>query len=101
MGGSHIQWLIQERLLLESPSETLDKLYGKDTQSIIESADGKEKMLLTEKQVQGFSDTLEIPALAIELERAIWQVENALKEKELEKKAKDAKSQEASKEKDQ
>ena len=100
MGGRHIQWLVQNRLLLEAPSESLDKVYGKDAQSIIESDSGKEKMLITQKQVQDISDTLDIPALGIELERAIWQVENAIKEKEAQEgKAKDAttKSQEASK----
>lgn len=35
-------------------------------------------MLLTQKEVQTFSDTLDIPALEIELERAIWQVEQKL-----------------------
>lgn len=35
-------------------------------------------MLLTQKEVQTFSDTLDIPALEIELERAIWQVEQNL-----------------------
>ena len=32
-------------------------------------------------QAAGF-DTLEIPALTVELERAIWQVENKLKKEE-------------------
>lgn len=77
----------------------MDELYGKDAQSIIDSDNSKEKMLLTQKQVQSFSNTLEMPALAIELERAIWQVENAIKDKESQdKKANDTtKSQEASK----
>ena len=35
-------------------------------------------MLLTQKEVQTFSDTLDMPALEVELERAIWQVENAV-----------------------
>ena len=39
-------------------------------------------MLLTQAQVQRVSDTLEIPALTVELERAIWQVENKLKKEE-------------------
>ena len=35
-------------------------------------------MLLTQKEVQTFSDTLDMPALEVELERAIWQVEHAV-----------------------
>lgn len=35
-------------------------------------------MLITQKQIQDFSETLDLPAVEIELERAIWQVERAL-----------------------
>lgn len=68
----------------------MDKLYGEDAPSLDDSSSGKEKMLLTEKQVQAFCNTLEIPTLAIELERAIWQVENSIKAKESMEKTKDA-----------
>lgn len=81
-GGRHIQWLIKNRLLQETPSEQLDKLYDDSVPAIEDSKDGKEQMLLTEDQVQRVSDTLEIPALTVELERAIWQVKNKLKEEE-------------------
>jgi hypothetical protein len=90
MGGKHIQWLIKHRLLVEAPSETVDGLYGEDAPSLDDSSDGKEKMLLSQKQVQGFCKSLEVPALAIELERAIWQVENAIKGKESTETTKDA-----------
>ncbi|KAK0391191.1 hypothetical protein NLU13_0692 [Sarocladium strictum] len=86
----HIQWLLEHKLLQPSPSETLDKLYGcKEGQSphppvvIGEGGEAaKEKMLLTEEQARGFSETLELPALALELERAIWQVEEAIKKED-------------------
>lgn len=89
-GGKHIQWLIDQKLLQPSPSETLDKLYGcKEGQQALPPTTvaggeegAKEKMLLTEKQARGFSETLEMPALALELERAIWQVEEAIKKDE-------------------
>lgn len=81
-GGKHIQWLIKNRLLQETPSEQLDKLYDDGGPSIENTKEDKEQMLLTEDQVQRFSDTLEIPALTVELERAIWQVKNKLKEEE-------------------
>lgn len=82
-GGRHIQWLIKNRLLQETPSEQLDKLYEDGGHLIEEAEDGKEQMLLTQAQVQRVSDTLEIPALTVELERAIWQVENKLKKEEV------------------
>lgn len=81
-GGRHIQWLIKNRLLQESPSEQLDKLYENNKPLTEDTKDEKEQMLLTQDQVQRFSDTLEIPALTVEMERAIWQVETKLKEEE-------------------
>lgn len=83
-GGKHIQWLSEHKLLQPSPSDTLDKLYGvKDQQAslpltVSEEEGAKEKMLLTEEQARAFSEKLEMPALALELERAIWQVEEAI-----------------------
>lgn len=87
-GGRHIKWLIDRKLLQPSPSETLDKLYGcEEGQALThgiagEEKEGKEEMLLTEKQARSFSDELEMPSLALELERAIWQVEEAIKKDE-------------------
>ena len=86
-GGKHIQWLSEHKLLQPSPSETLDKLYGHEegqhlalASAVVDGEnDAKEKMLLTEKQARAFSETLEMPALALELERAVWQVEEAIK----------------------
>jgi hypothetical protein len=77
-GGKHVQWLSEKKLLLPSPSESLDKLYEADAVAI--DTTGEERMLLTEKQVRSFSDTLEIPALETELERAMRQVERSIKE---------------------
>lgn len=76
-GGKHVEWLGQNKLLVPSPSETLDELYSTDG-PLVEEDSGKEQMLLTQKQVRNFSKTLDIPALEIEMERAIWQVETAL-----------------------
>ncbi|KAM0258119.1 hypothetical protein ACHAQJ_004025 [Trichoderma viride] len=81
-GGKHIQWLLQNKLLQLSPSKALDQLYLKDGQAPIEEMSGKEQMLVTQKQIQDFSETLDLPAVEIELERAIWQVERALGKEE-------------------
>lgn len=39
-------------------------------------------MLITQKQIRDFSETLNLPTVEIELERAIWQVERALEKGE-------------------
>lgn len=86
MGGKHVEWLSQNKLLVPSPSETLDQLYTTDAPAVDGDA-SKEQMLLTQKQIQSFSKTLDIPALEIELERAIWQVENGIRKREEKEKA--------------
>ncbi|KAF5008363.1 hypothetical protein FDECE_5347 [Fusarium decemcellulare] len=78
-GGKHIQWLLENKLLHSSPSKTLDQLYALHAPPA-EEPDNKERTLLTQKEVQTFSDTLNMPALEVELERAIWQVEQSLKD---------------------
>jgi hypothetical protein len=87
-GGKHIQWLSEHKLLQPSPSDTLDKLYGaKSSQASLpliasEEEGAKEQMLLTEEQARAFSEKLQMPALALELERAIWQVGEAIQKDE-------------------
>ncbi|KAH0496926.1 hypothetical protein TgHK011_004265 [Trichoderma gracile] len=77
-GGKHIQWLLQNKLLQLAPSKELDQLYTRDGQDPDFEPSGKEQMLITQKQIRDFSATLDLPAVEIELERAIWQVERAL-----------------------
>ncbi|KAL2691745.1 hypothetical protein Neosp_002134 [[Neocosmospora] mangrovei] len=78
-GGKHVQWLIENELLYSVPSKTLDDLYALHAPPA-EEPDNKERTLLTQKEVQTFSKTLDMPALEVELERAIWQVEQSLKD---------------------
>lgn len=78
-GGKHVQWLIDNELLYSVPSKTLDDLYALHAPPA-EEPDNKERTLLTQKEVQTFSKTLDMPALEVELERAIWQVEQSLKD---------------------
>ena len=77
---------MERKLLVPTPSAILDKLYSRNG-SPSPAADPavKEQMLLTQDQVRSVSKTLNIPALEIELERAIWQVEQALQKAEKEK----------------
>lgn len=79
VGGKHIQWLVENKLVMPSPSKDLDRLYaGGNAQSTVEEVDGKEHTLLSQKHVPVLAETVDIPALQIEMERAIWQVEKAL-----------------------
>lgn len=76
-GGKHVQWLVENKLLRLSPSDALDRLYTPAAAGTEPSA--REEMLLTQRQVRALSETLGIPALELELERAAWQVERALR----------------------
>ncbi|ODA76377.1 hypothetical protein RJ55_08223 [Drechmeria coniospora] len=81
-GGKHVQWLVENKLLRPSPSAMLDRLYAPKVTASSPPAEpsGKEELLLSQEQIRDFSDTLAVPALELELERAVWQVERALKE---------------------
>ncbi|KFA55511.1 hypothetical protein S40293_02034 [Stachybotrys chartarum IBT 40293] len=76
-GGKHAQWLLENNLILQSPSKEVDAVYTKPG-SVLEETDGKERMLLTQDHIPELARTLDIPALQLELERAIWQVERSL-----------------------
>ncbi|KAH6996296.1 mitochondrial K+-H+ exchange-related-domain-containing protein [Ilyonectria sp. MPI-CAGE-AT-0026] len=88
-GGKHIQWLLEKKLVKPAPSKILDELYATHAATPKEPQN-KEQTLLTQKEVQTFSSQLDIPALEIELERAIWQVEQSLKDPNQEETPKDA-----------
>ncbi|KAF5673568.1 hypothetical protein FHETE_3308 [Fusarium heterosporum] len=80
-GGNHLQWLLKNNLLRSAPCEKLDQLYALHAPPA-EEPDNKERTLLTQKEVQTFSETLDMPALEVELERAIWQVDHAVQDPE-------------------
>jgi hypothetical protein len=88
-GSRHLEFLLENRLISTKPSKVLDELYssGKgpfDAGSISGSANSsnsapEEKMLLHKSDGKRISEALGIPELNIELGRAVWQVEKALK----------------------
>jgi hypothetical protein len=80
-GGNHLQWLLEHKLLRSAPCEKLDQLYALHAPPA-EEPDNKERALLTQKEVQTFSETLDMPALEVELERAIWQVNHSVQDPE-------------------
>lgn len=94
-GSKHVEFLLNKNLIKAAPSKILDQLYAngklhfdgtleKPLEDLrLEEEDGKEKMLLHKSDGKVISAALELPELDIELDRAVWQVENALKSDEL------------------
>ncbi len=56
----------------------------------MEGPSAKERVLLTHEQIRSFSDTLAVPGLETELDRAVWQVEQDLEKEEKQQKEADA-----------
>lgn len=93
-GSKHLEFLLENRLITTKPSKILDELYATGKRpfdagpvSSTEESSGsaqEETMLLHKSDGKRISEALGIPELDIELDRAVWQVEKALKaEKEL------------------
>ncbi|KAK4189257.1 mitochondrial K+-H+ exchange-related-domain-containing protein [Podospora australis] len=103
-GGKHIQFLLKNQLLTLTPSPILDAVYATQKKpllstpepttttpsaEVVKLADGKaedpnpdgETMLLNQANGRKMTQALDLPQLEIELERAVWQVENAIQEK--------------------
>ncbi|KAI1488369.1 mitochondrial K+-H+ exchange-related-domain-containing protein [Biscogniauxia mediterranea] len=96
-GGKHIQFLVSNDLLAISPSKVLDTIYprlmsstpvptepttnigSKQSPPAASKPSQGERMLLTQENRRQLVTALEIPELEVELERAIWQVEAAIR----------------------
>jgi len=96
-GGKHIVFLLQNKLLSLTPSPILDEVYATQKRPLLTTAepttdtgasdinpsglpnpDG-ETMLLSQANGRRMTQALDLPELEVELERAIWQVETAIK----------------------
>lgn len=96
-GSKHLQFLLDNRMIKLSPSELLQTAYmeaamdvsieelDKEMDSIRSGSSVKpvpdekdERMLLSESSGQLIAEYLDVP-LAVEVERAVWQVKKALK----------------------
>jgi hypothetical protein len=101
-GSQHVAFLLEKSLIVAKPSQILDELYstGKqpfDAASISgaetlseKSSPLEEKMVLQKSNGNRIAGALEIPELDVELDRAVWQVEKALKaQQELKQEQKD------------
>jgi Mitochondrial K+-H+ exchange-related len=95
-GSKHIQFLLEHDLVNAKPSPMLDVLYSAGimrakrdntlTSVPIESDKGESKpretMVLHRWNSKVIAQALEVPELEVELDRAIWQVEGSLRERE-------------------
>jgi len=96
-----LQFLVDNGLVTPKPSKILDELYstGKlsfDTPSVsttekssMDSNYLEEKMILHKSDGKRIAEALELPELDMELDRAVWQVERALKTEKEKKEKKD------------
>ncbi|KAI1356578.1 mitochondrial K+-H+ exchange-related-domain-containing protein [Xylaria sp. FL0043] len=104
-GGKHLQWLLTNKFFTLSPSETMDAVFtrhlgssnlpGKSSHGESNPSDNssppQERLLLTQEAGRELAQALKVPELEVELERAIWQVETAMRKEEKER-AESAKS---------
>lgn len=100
-GSKHIQFLMDNNLVKTSPSAMLRMAYTEATMDkrlwdlsqelhtiSSETADkqvsgvNQEQMLLDRDSGELIANYLEIPELAVEIKRAVWQVERSLKAKQ-------------------
>lgn len=105
-GGKHIQFLVNNNLLALTPSPVVDQVYAEQKEPLpstpeptadsshqlvripgrpsspngAQNPDG-ETMLLSQANGKKMTQALDLPQLEVELERAIWQVEDAIKKR--------------------
>ena len=101
MGSQHLEFLLEKDLAKLTPSSILRSAYTKatsdaplrqlqdDVQKMNEQSQDAEtgepppeRMLLSKTSGKIIADQLEVPALEVEMERAIWQVERGMKTEE-------------------
>lgn len=95
-GSKHLVWIVENNLLEPKPSSSLEEVYSKlahgtpppfkvsaETPSPT-NVDLSEKMLLDDSSHTTLAQTLDIPELSAEIERAVRQVRKAIEsQKEL------------------
>ncbi|OAA68863.1 hypothetical protein ISF_03238 [Cordyceps fumosorosea ARSEF 2679] len=91
-GGKHVQWLLDNKLLVPAPSKALDLVYAQ-SRALVGGGkakvdpEAKEEILLTHAQIRTCTDALGIPELETELDRAVWQIEEEFRKEEQKKQA--------------
>ncbi|KAF3767384.1 hypothetical protein M406DRAFT_251988 [Cryphonectria parasitica EP155] len=107
-GGKHIQFLLKNRLLIHKPSPILDEVYLRQDPPLPSTPDPTvdpgvpknanpkmpqdaqpkgEMMLLDQSNGKKMTQALGLPQLEVELERAIWQVQQAIHKQNAERDA--------------
>ncbi|GKT85240.1 hypothetical protein Ct61P_03090 [Colletotrichum tofieldiae] len=85
-GGKHLRFLVDNKLLALSPSKLLNDIYtppGPERASAGQGENAKdETILLSQANGQRIAKALNVPELAVEIERAIWQVNHAKQAKQ-------------------
>lgn len=102
-GSKHIEFLLDNALIKAKPSKILNELYSSGKSPFDDAPpSGEEHMVLHHSNGKRIAEALGIDELNIELDRAVWQVEKALKAKkeaEDEKRKMDSASSDAEKRK--
>ncbi|KAH6717204.1 mitochondrial K+-H+ exchange-related-domain-containing protein [Leptodontidium sp. MPI-SDFR-AT-0119] len=106
-GAKHVEFLLDNKLVKATPSKILDDLYSNGKQpfdpalakgtakssTAKDGVDVEERMVLHKSNGKRIAEALKIPELDVELDRAVWQVEKALREKhELKEEQRDLKA---------
>lgn len=102
MGSQNLEFLLDKELIKPTPSTILREAYTQavssntsmgQLQEAVERTNGErqdtesgepppEQLLLSKTSGKIIADELEVPALEVEIERAIWQVERDMKTRE-------------------
>lgn len=84
-GSRHIQFLLKKNLINPIDSKILNEIYAEPVRRndawIKTSKETDDMMLLTKTTSREIANQLAVPELAVELERAVWQVWTALEKK--------------------
>lgn len=91
-GSDHLEFIVEHRLFSPNSPKQIEDLYDKiapdldysfvTRNQILEGSLPPEQVILTEGSHVQIAKTLQVPELSGEVERAVWQVENALKKDE-------------------
>lgn len=92
-GADHLDFIIQHRLFRPRSTPTLEDLYDEvapdspdfnfvTAAQVEEKTVPEEKVILTRESHVKISSRLEVPELSGEIERAVWQVDQALQKGE-------------------
>ena len=93
-GSDHLEFIVENRLFQQESPKQIEDLYDKiapdldytfvTRSQVMNGSAAKEEVILTAGSHTQISKALQVPEISGEVERAVWQVENALKKEEKE-----------------